>query len=218
MIWMTIAALSGAAPEARSDSAARPALLVPSLGAGVALARLTPPQTTRGDTVLALAGLDSTLQQGRPRAVRHSDSYYTRATIHRAASYLTLPLFAAEYFAGEQILSNGSRAPSWARTAHGPVALGLETLFAVNTVTGVWNWLDSRKESQGRARRTIHGLLMMVANAGFVYTAAIAPSDYQIEQRVDRGIRGGWTPHKRAAVASMGVATASYLMMLIWKD
>ena len=61
----------------------------------------------------------------RSRAVRHSDLYYTRLTIHRYASYLTVPLFAAEYVVGQQLYNNGGdgatggSTPPWQRGSPG---------------------------------------------------------------------------------------------------
>lgn len=153
----------------------------------------------------------------RARSVQYSDFYYTRLDIHRVASYTMLPLFAIEYLAGEKLLTRGKAAPLWAERAHKPVAIALGGLFAVNTVTGVWNLWDARKDRAGRRRRTVHSVLMLVADAGFVWAAHLAPAPAVIEARVQRG-ETGWTPHKRVAVASMGLATASYLMMLLWKE
>jgi len=83
-------------------------------------------------------------------------------------------------------------------------------VFAVNTVTGVWNLWDSRKDPAGRTRRYVHSALMFIADAGFVYTGTLADDD--------EGTSDSQQQHKNAAVFSMGVATASWLMMLIWKD
>ena len=70
----------------------------------------------------------------RPRAVRYSDAYYTRLTIHKYASYLTVPLFAAEYVVGQQLYNNGGDGGN--RGLHSTLAGGIAGLFAVNTVTG----------------------------------------------------------------------------------
>ncbi len=83
----------------------------------------------------------------------------------------------------------------------------------VNTVTGVWNLWDSRREPAGRARRYIHAALMLAADAGFVATGATAPSP----RRIRLGEPTSITTHRTIAIASMGTALASYLMMLIWK-
>ncbi len=146
----------------------------------------------------------------RPRAVRYSDMYYTRLKIHQVASYLTVPLFVAQYLAGRELWNNGDHAAGWARDAHGPLAGAIAGLFAVNTVTGVWNLVEGRKDPHGRTRRWIHGLSMIAADAGFVVVGATAPDD-------DGGGSGG-TTHRNVAIASMGVALGSYVMMLLWKD
>ena len=151
-----------------------------------------------------------------PGAIDHSDFYYTRVSIHRTASYATLPLFVLEFVAGEQLLAKGSAAPGWARTVHKPAAISLEVLFGVNTVTGLWNLWDGRREPEGRTRRTIHAVTMLLADAGFAWAASLAPDREAIDARIQNG-GTGWTPHKKVAVVSMAVATAGYLLMLPWK-
>jgi hypothetical protein len=81
----------------------------------------------------------------RPRSFEYSDAYGTRLAVHRVASYAMLPLFAAQYVTGDQLIRKGSDAPQWARSAHGPLAAGVATLFAVNTVTGGWNLIEARR-------------------------------------------------------------------------
>ncbi len=161
-----------------------------------------------------LAGADTTR---RPRAIHYSDAYYTRLKIHQVASYLTVPLFVAQYFAGRELINKGhDGAASWARDLHGPLAVGIAGLFAVNTVTGVWNLYDSRKDPHGRTRRWVHGLSMIAADAGFVAVGMTAPDH-------EGGPGGGSSSsnastHRDLAIASMGVALGSYVMMLLWKD
>jgi len=149
----------------------------------------------------------------RPRAVEHSDFYYTRLTIHRIASLATAPLFVAEYILGQKLISNPPGSSS-TRNAHQLVALGVGGLFAVNTVTGVWNLWDSRKDPTGRARRYIHAALMMAADAGFVATAAAAPGG----RRFRTSGPAAANTHRTLAIASMSTALASYVMMLLWKN
>jgi hypothetical protein len=149
----------------------------------------------------------------RPRAVEYSDAYYTRLTIHRYASYAELPLFAAEYALGQRIL-NGQRtgdfASSGTRSAHKVVAGGLGVLFAVNTVTGVWNMIEARHDPAGRTRRDLHALTMLLADAGFLWTASLAGDARESQDGANR--------HRNAAIASISVATASTLMMWLWKN
>lgn len=147
----------------------------------------------------------------RRRAIRYSDLYYTRLKVHQVASYLTVPLFVAQYLAGRELWNKGDHAAGWARDVHGPLAGAIAGLFAVNTVTGVWNLWEGRKDPHGRTRRWVHGLSMIAADAGFVVVGATAPDD-------DDGGGSGGTTHRNVAIASMGVALGSYVMMLLWKD
>jgi hypothetical protein len=149
----------------------------------------------------------------RPKAIEYSNAYGTRLAIHRYASYAELPLFATEYVLGEKILKGqrtGQLASSGTRSAHGIVAGALGALFAVNTVTGVWNMIEARHDPSGRTRRNLHGLSMLLADAGFLYTASLAGDAKESNDGANR--------HRNAAIASIGVATASTLMMWLWKD
>ncbi|HEY8062630.1 MAG TPA: hypothetical protein VID74_07525 [Gemmatimonadales bacterium] len=149
----------------------------------------------------------------RPRAIAYSNGYYTRLTIHRIASYTELPLFVAEYFVGTKVLNDERDNPgvrSSLRGTHGMIASGLEGLFALNTVTGVWNLIEARHDPAGRTRRWLHSLTMLAADAGFVATAGST-----------RSARGGGTSantHRAWAIGSMALATASTLMMWLWKN
>jgi hypothetical protein len=201
-------ALVSLAPTVDNTSLLAPAVAVrsfspvPAFTAGdLEAVRLIPP----GDTV-------------RPKAIQLSDGYYTRLDIHRYAGYATLPLFAIEYLAGQKLLEKGSAAPLWAEKVHKPAAYLVAGVFTLNTVTGVMNLAEASKVEQGRKRRWIHSIMMLAADAGFIYGVSVAPSTSKIDARIAAGKRGGWTPHKAATVASMGVATFSYLMMYIWKE
>lgn len=154
----------------------------------------------------------------RHRAVMLSDGYYTRLDIHRYAGYAVLPLFAIEYLAGQQLLDHGSAAPLWAEQVHKPAAYALAAVFTVNTVTGLLNLAEASKVAEGKKRRWYHSVLMLAAEGGMIYGVSVAPTLAKIDARIAAGQRGGWTPHKIATVASMSVATFSYLMMYIWKE
>jgi hypothetical protein len=147
--------------------------------------------------------LPDTLPQ---EAVEYSDAYFTRLTIHRYASYATLPLFVAQYVAGEQLMRKGNDAPGWARDAHGALATGVAALFGVNTVTGGWNLWESRRDPEGRTRRMLHGVMMLAADAGFAATGLLA------EDAEESG--GRRNLHKTVAISSMGVSLLSYAVML----
>jgi hypothetical protein len=139
-------------------------------------------------------------------AVEYSEWYGRRLTVHRWASYTTLPLFAWQYAAGRQLYAKGSEAPAWARKTHGAAATGVATLFGVNTVTGVWNLWEGRRDREGRTRRIAHAALMLTADAGFAATGMLAESS---ERSADRR-----RLHRNVAISSMAVATASYLVMI----
>jgi hypothetical protein len=146
-------------------------------------------------------------------AFEYSDGYRTRMKIHKYASFATIPMFAGQYLVGQKLYDgNGS---DGTRSAHTALAAATAALFTVNTVTGVWNFAESRKNPQHRTKRTIHGVLMLVADAGFVATGIMAPEN---ENENEGGIRqsgGNRSAHRTVALASMGIATVSYLIMLI---
>src|SRR3954466_15100380 len=96
--------------------------------------------------------------QGRPKVIELSDWYYRRLTIHRWVAYGTLPVFGAQWAAGQRLYDDSREAPTWAKTTHRVGATLLAGGFTVNTVTGLWNLWDSRSVEQGRVLRTIHGL------------------------------------------------------------
>ena len=140
----------------------------------------------------------------RPTAFEYSDAYNTRRKIHMIASYATIPLFVAQYWAGDKLFDDPDN--SGAKSAHGALTIGIASLFAVNTVTGVWNLWEARKDPNGRSRRLIHGLMMLGADAGFAATGALAPDDDD---------QGNKSTHRTVAITSMGVAAASYVYMLV---
>lgn len=156
----------------------------------------------------ALPAMAPTGRADRPHVqpVEYSDWYGRRLTIHRVASYATLPLFAFQYAAGRELYDHSTDAPAWARDGHGIAATGVAALFAVNTVTGVWNMWDTRRDPEGRKWRTAHAVLMLAADAGFAATGLLAET---AERDADAR-----SQHRTIAIASVAVATTSYLMML----
>jgi hypothetical protein len=142
-------------------------------------------------------------QPGSPPSP-YTHAYEVRKDIHKYASYATLPLFAAEYALGESLPNEPGGS---ARGAHAAVGTALVGLFFVNTVTGGWNLWQSRHEKEHRTPRMIHGFLMIGANAGFVATAASAPSEHN-RSTFDQDR----TSHRNIAIASIGIGTAGYLL------
>lgn len=153
---------------------------------------------------------DTARTRKRIRAVEYSDGYQTRLRIHRALSYTMIPLFIGSYVTGDQILRHRSNPPGWARTLHKPFAIATGAVFTVNTVTGLWNLWDSRKNPEGQVKRTIHSLLFIAATAGFTYAGTSLARD-----AVNREDRNRF--HKQVALASMGVSVVSWGMMIFFK-
>ena len=148
----------------------------------------------------------------RRKAIEYSDAYYTRLQIHRIASYTELPLFAAEWVLGDRLIKEERTGfpSSGLKTAHQAVALGLGGLFAINTVTGLWNLWDSRQDPSGRARRLIHSALMLGADAGFALAGATGGDANETLNDQNR--------HRTIALTSIGIATVGTAMMWLIHD
>jgi hypothetical protein len=170
--------------------------------------RLVPDRLARDEA-------DHSQAHRRPRAVEYSEAYGTRLKIHRYASFAMLPLFVADYVVGEKLYTNPR---GGGRDAHSAMAVGIAGLFGLNTVTGVWNMREAWKDPNGRTRRVLHGMLMLIADGGFVATAALAPHE-EGERFRSGGVApgSGRTTHRAVALSSMGIATVSYLMMYLWR-
>lgn len=136
----------------------------------------------------------------------YSDAYYQRLAIHRGASYLMLPLFAAQYIAGRQLYEKSDGAPLWARTVHRMGATGLLGLFTVNVATGVPNLVAGLRDPRDRGRRTFHATMMLAAAAGFTATGLLA--DRAETSPDDREL------HRTVALTSVAIATVGYFSML----
>jgi hypothetical protein len=152
-----------------------------------------------------------------PVIIEYSDAYRTRARIHRIASYATVPLFATELFLGESLYDHPSEGK---KSAHLVVAGSIAGLFAVNTVTGVWNLMEARHDPNGRRRRWVHGLLMLVADAGFVATGALAPDDDGEEggrEGAGSGSNSSRSTHRAVAISSIAIASVGYIVQVLGK-
>ena len=159
------------------------------------------------------AAVSDAAQTARPsRAFVYSEGYQTRDKIHHMASYTMLPLFAAEAYLGQHMFNNPASITPAMQTAHRAMGWGVAGLFGVNTVTGLWNLAEARKDPNGLGRRMIHATLMLVADAGFAATAFTrfyinAPAGTEIY--TDKK-----NQHMALAYASVSVATVGYLIML----
>jgi hypothetical protein len=148
--------------------------------------------------------------QTHPAAITYSDAYQTRLKIHKYASYATLPLFATELALGRSLYNN-SQTGGATKTWHGVVGGGIVGLFGVNTVTGVWNMWEGRHDPDKKTLRLTHGILMLVADGGFVATTAMTPHNRARFAGLPDSNRA---LHRDLAIGSVGVATVGYLMML----
>lgn len=137
-----------------------------------------------------------------PQLIEYSDAYFTRLTIHKWASYLTVPLFVSQYIVGRKLM-NGEGTDRL-RSIHGALAAGVGGLFVVNTITGGLNAIEARKDPAEKNRRTLHAALMLLSDAGFVATGALAKG----------GGPANNTTHRDVALASMATALLGYVIML----
>lgn len=173
----------------------------------------------------SLSDLNGPLTQpdtGRRKAVKYSEWYSRRLTIHRYGSYTMLPLFVTQFVLGNKLLNQKEDlyasparrsipVDAGLRNTHAVVASAVGTLFLVNTTTGVWNWIESRHNVQGRKLRTIHALTMLAADAGFAYTG------YLGSQATDHGIDDA-RKHRNAGLSSFTIATVGASLMWFRRD
>mgnify|MGYP001545376895 FL=1 len=175
------------------------ARLRPPFG-GIATSLLPGPDSSAGDT---------TRTTRRPRAIEYSDAYHTRLKIHQIGAYLMIPLFISEYIIGEKLLTSTNRS-NGLKTAHSAVAAGVGVVFVANTVTGAWNFWDSRKDPNGRTRRDIHSALMLASDAGFLLTAASAGNAKSSLTQA--------RTHRTIAISSIALSAIGSGMMWLWKN
>ncbi len=145
----------------------------------------------------------------RRHAIQYSDAYYTRLTIHRIGSYVMLPLFAAEYSLGQNLINDASP-PTWIKPTHLGVALGIGGLFTINTVTGAMNLWESRDDPANRGLRITHTVLMLASDAGFAITGALTPQNHSFNFS---DIRASRDRHRNWAIGSMALSTAGTALM-----
>src|SRR5690242_10448537 len=134
-----------------------------------------------------------------PTATTYSSGYEVRAKIHKYASFATLPLFATELALGQSLYNDPGGGK---KTAHAIVGAGIGSLFAVNSVTGVWNLLEGSKDPVGRKRRLTHGILMLAADAGFFATFLNAPGSHELDFNQFNDSR---STHRTVAITSIGL-------------
>jgi hypothetical protein len=200
---------SAAAPIPDSVSLRAPRLdTVPVVAPAVAPA-VSSQIASRNLSYLETVADPSDTVRKRRKAVEVSEWYGRRLTIHRYVAYATIPVFAMQYAAGEQLFEKGDGAPTWAKNTHRVGATALAGMFTVNTITGAWNWWDSRGISQGRVLRTIHALTILGADAAFTYTGAKLSNE--AENSLDKR-----REHRTVALISIGATVVSGVAMKLW--
>ena len=169
-----------------------------------------PPDPSTGAPYIAVAPqARDTVRRRRPKAIEVSEWYGRRLTIHRTLSYVTIPVFAAQYVAGERLFKESSAAPTWAKTTHRVGATTLAGIFTVNTVTGLWNLWDSRTTPNRRALRAAHALMMLTADGAFTY-AGVKLSEEAEQSQEKRRL------HRTVALSAMGLTIANGIMMKLF--
>jgi hypothetical protein len=161
--------------------------------------------------------VDSTVPRPRARAIQISDSYGWKFRTHRIGSYLIVPLFAAQYAMGSQLLSQkedvylGRRKESvnpTLRKVHLATAIGVGTVFLANTATGAMLMYENRSDPHNRALKITHTALMLIADAGFAATGVMGRRALEETPAYARR-------HRQVALSSIGVATVGAAMMWV---
>jgi hypothetical protein len=148
-------------------------------------------------------------QTPRPKAIEYSEGYETRAKIHKYASFATLPLLGTEAILGQSLYNDPYSRTSANRGAHIAVGTAITGLFAVQTVTGMWNLVEGWKDPHHKKLRLAHGIMMLGADAGFAAAYATGPGGRNLVN-----FDQNKSTHRTVVFTTMGVATASYLLML----
>lgn len=151
----------------------------------------------------------------RPAASGISHAYFVRRKIHKYASFATMPLIVSQAIVGQKLMDRTGGESGSLRSAHSALTAGLGVLFGVESVTGVWNMFEARKNHVKSKRHLVHGILMLAADAGFVATAAMAPGRDEEGRQIRASNRA--SAHRAVGFASLGVATVGYIYMLIAK-
>jgi hypothetical protein len=148
-------------------------------------------------------------QTARPQAIEYSEGYETRAKIHKIASYATLPLIGTEIILGEQLYNDPAGSRSSYKGAHIAVGTAITGLFAVNTVTGVWNLVEGWHDPNHKTLKLVHGFTMLGADVGFLAAYGTGPGGRNVVN-----LDNEKSTHRAVVFTTMGVATFSYLLML----
>ena len=112
-------------------------------------------------------------------------------------------------FSGNRCTTIRTSRTSAKRGAHIAVGTAITGLFGVQTVTGVWNLVEGWKDPNHKKLRLAHGIMMLGADVGFAAAYATGPGGRNLVN-----FDQNKSTHRTVVFTTMGVATASYLMML----
>jgi hypothetical protein len=155
---------------------------------------------------LVLAPGSDTVRRQRRKAFQYSDGYATRLGIHRALSWTMVPLFIGSGYTGFVLRREKTEAPNWVRDIHGPLAGATAIVFGMNSLTGIWNLWEGRKDPEGRTKRLIHGALFLAAAGGLTYVTVAGDNIHE------SGRANHW--HRDVALAAMGLSVVSWSLMI----
>lgn len=152
------------------------------------------------------ATLTDTTKRKKAPLIEYSEVYHTRLGIHKAMSFAMIPLFIGSGYTGFQLRNKKEQAPQWTRDIHGPLAAGTAILFGMNTLTGVWNLWEGRKDPVDRKKKLLHSALFLAAGAGFAYVTAAGDNIHATGQS------NHW--HRDVALGSMALSVISWSIMV----
>ncbi len=182
----------------------------------------TPAATVCRPLAYRTAGPDRFARAPRPMAAdtdqqklfEYSDAYGTRLTIHRWASYAMLPLFVAQFAAGEELRKNVPQ-----RTGLGarqPRATGGRDRRAVRGEHGNRRFEPARGEARPQRSALAHSA--QPADAGGRRRLALTAATVGESEHEGFGFRreggGNISTHRTLAITLMSAAVVSWLMMI----
>jgi len=168
----------------------------------------------RVSPVVATAQQQDTTRRKRPRAIEVREQYHQRLIIHKALSYAMVPVFAAQYYAGQKLYdedNGGPAAPTWAKDVHGLGAATIAGIFGLNTITGAMNLWESRHVEDKRWLRWSHAAIMLGGDAAFAYTGIKLASEAENSSEKRR-------QHRQVALWSMGITVGDGIVMTIFNN
>lgn len=170
-----------------------------------------PAPRTIGEAEQRAAAQDTVPRRRRRVTVEYSDAYGQRLTWHRWLSYPIVPLFAAQWYLGEQLMQDQQGASDATKVGHRTIATLTAGIYTANTITGLMNLWEGRDDPSGRLKKWVHAISFVAADAAFIYGATLA-------QRAQVEGAGPRELHRTVELSAIGISVASWAMMLLWKD